>query len=134
VFCSHLERSFISPPHSQEVHFNDTAQFTCVGVGSFINISWQYDQLCSSRSSCEGAIDIIDQVTNGTGNRQLQINSTLTINTSMLQLQSTGPEFIIQCILQQTIPPEFNLQGNNLSFVARLEITGIPDVTTGKLL
>jgi hypothetical protein len=51
----------------------------------------------------------------------------------MLQLQSTGPEYIIKCILQQMVPQEFSLQGSNQSFVAILEITGNPDViTTGK--
>jgi hypothetical protein len=134
LFCTHLERgSITSRPLSQEVRFNDTAQFTCVGVGSFeINILWQYDQLCSNRSSCEGAIDIIDQnVTNGT---RSQINSTLTINISMLQPQPTKPEFTIKCILQQIIPPEINLQGDNQSFVARLEIPSIPVITTGKCM
>ena len=60
--------------------------------------------------------------------RQLQVNSTLMISASMLQPQS---EYTVQCILHQAFPPEFNLQGNNLRFFARLVILKID--TPGEL-
>ena len=117
--CSYLERSRVTtPPNNQAIRMNQVAVFTCVGVGSFINMSWQYDD---TRISEDAVVIVKDESENG-----MQITSTLMINASMINTtmlpQSSGRD--IQCILHQRVPPELNLQGrDDLIFSARLVIT-----------
>ena len=101
---------------------HEVAEFICVGVGSFINLFWQYDD---TRISEDAVVIVTDESDNGK-----KITSTLMINGSMtmlqLQRQSTVREYTldIQCILQQRVPLELNLQGrDDLIFSARLVIT-----------
>ena len=134
--CSYLERSRVTtPPNNQAIRMNQVAVFTCVGVGSFINMSWQYDD---ARISEDAVVIVKDESENG-----MQITSTLMINASMINTtmlpQSSGMEYTvdIQCILHQRVPPELNLQGrDDLIFSARLEIALDPGggTTTGKYM
>ena len=102
------------------MRLDEVARFVCVGVGSFITISWQYD---TNRVS-EDAVTVMEDVSGDA--RQRQIVSTLMIDAamidiSMLQLQPTVLEYNtdVQCILNQIVP---NLVGRNLTFIARLTI------------
>ena len=129
-FSSHLERSRVTTsPMNQEIHMNGVANFNCVGVGSFINISWQYTRIS------EDAVVVQKNVSeNGT-----QIISTLVIDTSMINTTMSHSQSSvtvdIQCILRQHVPPEFNLQDrDDLIFSARLVITLDPDATPGKYM
>ena len=109
-----LERSRIStPPISQEIHADQVAYFVCAGFGSFISISWQYNDTRISDDSVVVVEDVSGEA------RQRHISSTLMIN-------ATVPHFTakIQCILHQNLPPEHNLQGGVLVFPATLTITG----------
>ena len=91
------------------------AVFTCVGVGSFINMSWQYDD---TRISEDAVVIVKDVSENGK-----QITSTLMINSSMINTTMLPQSSDIQCILHQRVPPELNLQGrDDLIFSARLMI------------
>jgi hypothetical protein len=119
LLFSSLERtSIISTPVPQEILADETAHFTCVGAGSFISISWQYDEICNS-GMCGDAVVITEEISGG--ERQQQINSTLAIDTFALQLPITGREFIIRCVVDQAVP---DLQGSSFSFVTRLTVTG----------
>ena len=120
--CSYLERSRVTtPPNDQAIHINQVAVFICVGVGSFIDMSWQYND---ARISEDAVVIEKDVSENGK-----QITSTLMINASMINTtmlpQSSGWEYTvdIKCILHQRVPPELNLQGrDDLIFSARLSI------------
>ena len=103
------------------MRLDEVAHFVCVGVGSFITISWQYD---TNRIS-EDAVTVLEDVSGDA--RQRQIVSTLMIDAamidiSMLQLLPTVLEYntSVQCILNQIVP---NLERrDNLTFSARLTI------------
>jgi hypothetical protein len=117
-FFSSLEgSSVISPPVAQEVFSDETAYFTCIGAGSLVNISWQYDEVCK----CEDEVVITEEISGG--ERQRQINSTLAIDISRLQLPITGRQhrFWIACVVNQTVP---DLQGISSTAIARLTVTG----------
>ena len=119
-FYSYLEGSRVTTsPRNQAIRMHEVAEFICVGVGSFINMSWQYDDTRIS----EDAVVIVKNVTeNGK-----QITSTLIVNGSMINATMLEPReytIDIQCILHQRVPPELNLQGrDDLIFSARLVIT-----------
>lgn len=121
----HIERSrIISPPFSQIILMDEIANFVCVGAGSFINISWKYNEVCNT-TICGDAVTIVLD-TSGEA-RQRQISSRLTIDASRLQLPSAEDfSSAVQCILEQIVPEEFGLQGiPNLIFSARLTITNL---------
>ena len=101
-----------SAPVDQTVRTDGIARFVCVGIGSFISISWEYHEVCGSDGgNCE-ASEVVNE-------EKMQINSTLTINTSMLGLQ-LGRNYSIQCILHQSVP---GLQGENQTVSTRLVVT-----------
>ena len=117
-----LERSeVVSPPTRQEVDVGEVAHFVCVGTGGFISILWEYDGEGCSNGSCGDAV-----VTMEFEGKQ-QITSTLMIDTSMLALAGGEYSATIGCVLHQSFPPEYNLQGRNQTSRARLVITaGMP--------
>ena len=107
------ERSRIStPPISQEIHAGQVAHFVCAGFGSFISISWQYNDTRISEDSV-----VVVEDANGE-ERKRHISSTLFIN-------ATVPRFTvdIQCILDQNLL-EYNLRGEALIFPVTLMVTG----------
>lgn len=84
--------------------------------------------MCSPES-CNGAVIPSYNVTGDPRNRW--IDSTLLINTSMLQLSTTGGDYsaTIRCIQHQIVPSTLNLQGrDNQTFSARLVVMGVPVV------
>ena len=110
-----LERSRIStPPISQEIHAGQVARFVCAGFGSFISISWQYND---SRIST-GSVVAVNEISGKA--RWQQITSTLMINATVRQITVE-----IQCMLHQYIPPEYNLYGGLLIFPVTLTFTGM---------
>lgn len=118
-----LERSkFVLPPIRQAVDVGEVAHFVCVGNGSFISISWQYNGKDCSNSSHGDAVVVMEHMS---GERMEQhIISTLMIDTSILSLTGEQHSAMIGCVLHQSLPPEYSLQGReNQTSHARLVIT-----------
>ena len=98
----------ISRPMRQDVPFGNTASFNCVGYGSFLDITWRFDfppeeQVMCSRESCDHTALAYSERPRSDN---LIMNTTLEIDTSQLELGV----YSILCILQQSIPPEVDLE------------------------
>ena len=104
-----------SAPVDQTVRTDGIARFVCVGIGSLISISWEYHEVCGSD---DGSCEVNEEKMLSPMNSML-INSTLTINTSVLGLQLLR-NYSIQCILHQNVP---GLQGENQTVSTRLVVT-----------
>ena len=105
-----------SAPVDQTVRTDGIARFVCVGIGSLISISWEYHEVCGSDG---GSCEVNEEKMQSPAMNSMLVNSTLTINTSVLGLQ-LGRNYSIQCILHQNVP---GLQGENQTVSTRLVVT-----------
>ena len=107
VMCAEMIQ-IISRPVRQEVPLGNTASFNCMGYGSFLDITWRFDfppdeQVMCSRESCDHTALAYSE---RPSSDNLIMNTTLEIDTSQLELGV----YSILCILQQSIPPEIDLE------------------------
>lgn len=123
----------ISRPMRQNVPFGGTASFNCVGYGSFLDIIWRFDfpsdaqdLVFCSRESCDH-IALSYYIESAPSSDNLISNTTLEIDTSLLELDGIYP---ILCILQETVPAEYDLEeGMDQPFSATLTIMKPPSST-----
>ena len=107
VMCAEMIQ-IISRPMRQEVPLGNTASFNCVGYGSFLDITWRFDfppdeQVMCSREICDHTALAYSE---RPSSDNLIMNTTLEIDTSQLELDV----YSILCILQQSTPPEVDLE------------------------
>ena len=114
-------------PDPQMVPFDDTVNFTCSGVGSFIRINWIFNQsLPCNAASCDSDFLSFHQTLHANISNNLTIDSTLEINSSRLE---QSPEvFPIECRVEQMMPSELNLPGQMANFHTDLRVT-VPAMT-----
>lgn len=113
----------IAPPVHQQVFVNETAIFNCVGAGSYISVAWRVnDSLSCGMGNCNHqGLSLREVVVDKAG--FTMINSTLVISISRFYLNTSNALLIVQCIVQQTLPEELNLQSNGtLEFSTTLTI------------
>ena len=120
--------SFIEPskylkqPDTEEVvRFGDIATFNCGAVGSYISLTWRFDgsTLACGTNGCNNSAAIVTQEISGRdeSNGNITINSQLAIDTGVLDFQSTsGASLSVDCIVRQSIPENFSVQGLNFDF------------------
>ena len=119
----------ISRPMRQEVPLGNTASFNCVGYGSFLGITWRFDfpsdkQVMCSHESCDHTALAYSE---RPSSDNLIMNTTLEIDTSQLELGV----YSIQCILQQSIQPEIDLEeGMDQPFSTTMTIVEPIAITT----
>ena len=119
----------ISRPMRQDVPLGNIASFNCVGYGSFLNITWRFDfprdeQVMCSHESCDHTALAYSE---RPSSDNLIMNTTLEIDTSQLELGV----YSIQCILQQSIPPEIDLEeGMDQPFSTTMRIVEPIAITT----
>jgi hypothetical protein len=99
-------------------------RFICAGYGSFINISWSFNEVCGNRT-CNHDAALVRKHVSGE-ERGRQVTSTLMINTSLLHLDLTGGVYsaTVGCVIHQTVPLEYNLHGRDIQVLTGLAITG----------
>ena len=116
-------------PTLQEVSFGDTAQFNCRGVGSFIRIKWRFNNslVCDARGCDSDMLSYHQENTSDT--RNLTINSTLSVNTSLLQGSGSQDILSIECKVEQMMPPDLMLEGEDRVFITSLRISFSPSPT-----
>lgn len=114
-------------PKLQEASIGEMAIFSCGGVGSFIRINWRFNHslTCNSETCNSDLLSYGEEVSVVAGDNHM-IDSMLTINTSRLGL-SLEQDFIfnIECEIEQTIPEEIDLQGENRMFFTILRVQPI---------
>ena len=115
----------VTPARFKEVHVGETASFNCSGVGSFINITWRFNNslICNSEV-CDSALLSYHQDSTINKINNFTIESTLTINTSLLRLHSQDSltTFTIECRVEQNMPTSLNLSGEDLTFQTNLTV------------
>ena len=104
-FCILIERIETTVmPEDSEVMVGETANFTCNAYGSYIQISWRFNNslLNCNESGCDNKAAIVQEhnVSNSDVNMNISIESTLEINTEGLPLRN----FVIACIITQDEP------------------------------
>ncbi len=120
----------ITPRRLSNLPFGETAHFNCSGIGSYIRISWRFNNsLTCNKESCNHVFlsyreesQVVDEI-----NNNLAIDSTMSINTSQLKQQ----EFInIECRVEQMMPLELNLPGETRTFFTNVRVDFSMSTTT----
>lgn len=104
-------------PESQNTFVGERVNFTCSGFGSFINITWRFnDSLlnCTVESCTFNAISVsqeLEMIPGGVSNTT--ITSILEVNTADIAFSNfkTTNKLNILCILTQILPPTLVVQG-----------------------
>ena len=112
------------PPSIQdEVPFSDIAQFNCSGVGSYIRIKWRFNNsiICDASSCDSDLLSYRQENTSDIGNN-FTIDSSLLIDTSQSQEPLFGDTFNVECRVEQRIPPELNLRGEDRVFITNMTL------------
>ena len=111
----------------ETVPVGDIVHVNCSGVGSYIRISWRFDNTMScNRDSCDPDFLFYreNSTTLNSNNTNLQIDSTLSINTSKLNQQQ---EFYnIEYRVEQSIPSHLNLEGVDQTFFTNIRVNFRP--------
>ncbi len=123
----------VTPRRLSNLPFGGTAHFNCSGIGSYIRISWRFNNsLTCNKESCDPVFlsyreesQVVDEI-----NNNLAIDSTMSINTSQLMHQQEF--FNIECRVEQMMPLELNLPGETRTFFTNVKVDFM--VSTGKCI